>query len=621
MHSPAHDLRTGIRACRSTLLVITVALCFGVALRIEPIAGEPTQLVSLPSYSCTARAEALPDHHCITLPEHGKIQHDCDEMNQERHVACGFKLPGSCEAATKLYNMHCKGERNEFHYDQGRILKESLGAAISAEEGIHWAASSKYKVSNDGKTLTKDTNGWNFILGTDEMSGDFELTYFLAGGSTHSSLTLGVQQAGETPGGDSCSCCAYLRPTGDHKWVMRTPGSSCPFGKSCGAWSLVNGHPTYTGDTWKFRRSGTTVSVLKNDEVMFTKASSDVMVAYVSVHYTGDSVNIQVKRETGPTQLPSTAPAHGYTTALGTAGPGAACHRKCIDVGLSRPNKRAQGYGGEVLPKGWCYTDENQTAWGGCGGCQPGKHGESCQHNCHSDCATCTGSRYSQCTGCATDRKLQTLYQSFPGLSPPSGRAGSNGGYFGNAEDHGMCVPIDGASDAPYCYPPKDVIYEFKKAGKEMAYMCTKGSVVKYQHQVFWWAFISNMQTQARDAVIAAAGGIATTSNWRHVVAVAYCRIEKRVKCFVSNADGVADQCFVSKTGTCKQVKWLRAPTGYTHGPNCICSANGGVEDRSMGHTCSSPCKEHVDTQCAAVKPFAPMAGAGYWCKEAISTM
>ena len=116
------------------------------------------------------------------------------------------------------------------------------------------------------------------------------------------------------------------------------------------------------------------------------------------------------------------------------------------------------------------------------------------------------------------------VYQSFPALTSSTGRAGPHGGYFGVPKTVGFCEELDAATDAPFCYPPKDVQFEFEQAGKEMSFVCTKGSIVRFTHQTFWWYYIQNMATQARNSVIAAAGGIATASNWRRVIALAECR-------------------------------------------------------------------------------------------------
>ena len=95
----------------------------------------------------------------------------------------------------------------------------------------------------------------------------------------------------------------------------------------------------------------------------------------------------------------------------------------------------------------------------------------------------------------------------------------------GVPEDAGSCVSLESSTEQTFCYPPKDVIYEFKAAGEEMPLVCVKGLEVKYEHQVFWWYFIKSIAANTiRDLVIAAAAGIATTSNWRRLVALAHCR-------------------------------------------------------------------------------------------------
>ena len=168
--------------------------------------------------------------------------------------------------------------------------------------------------------------------------------------------------------------------------------------------------------------------------------------------------------------------------------------------------------------------------YAGCGGCPPGKHGyPSCQNNCHATCLTCASQSKTYCTSCKLDRKLMRVYQAFPALPTGAlatglGRAGTSGGYFSQAETVGLCEHIDTATDAPFCYPPKDVVYAFSASGKEMSLVCTKGNVVKFTHQVFWWYFVPSMGQKAQESVIAAAGGIATPSNWRRIIALAHCR-------------------------------------------------------------------------------------------------
>jgi len=95
------------------------AVYFGVAQGSEPIGVEPYEVSSLPGYSCMAVAKALPDHECVTLPEHAKIQQDCDEISKERGIICSTTFVEECKTATTFYNFQCKGGRKVFQWQGG----------------------------------------------------------------------------------------------------------------------------------------------------------------------------------------------------------------------------------------------------------------------------------------------------------------------------------------------------------------------------------------------------------------------------------------------------------------------------------------------------------------------
>jgi len=173
----------------------------------------------------------------------------------------------------------------------------------------------------------------------------------------------------------------------------------------------------------------------------------------------------------------------------------------------------------------------------------------------------------------------------------------------------------------PFFYPPKDVEMVFQDASAEMSTVATKGCLSAFTHQTFWWDFVPNKQTEAMNAVIAAADAGTTSSNWRNVIALAFCYVKKNMKCYQPNTSGVAASCFVQKSASCQQVSWLRATKSLGHCPNCYCANQGQSAVGTYGGPCETDCFEKVDTECSAIPPFVPTAGADYWCRPAVSIL
>jgi len=143
------------------------------------------KVTSLPAHECFAQSQFLPDHDCVTSPEHPKVQQDCNEMDKEIRIACALKhdIRELCKALTDSHDSTCKQRaRKGFKYKEGslELIQTSAGFDANPTDGSQFV-----ELYSSGKCCNSANNGyadsWPTTMTLEECKQrceDLSCTYF-----------------------------------------------------------------------------------------------------------------------------------------------------------------------------------------------------------------------------------------------------------------------------------------------------------------------------------------------------------------------------------------------------------------------------------------------------------